>query len=294
MRIAPEVVPGLFYGVVQDDLRVSGEIVEQSRRLLEEQRQVVLDACRRETVGDILVEAAFRRIAFEALAEILPEAGLAIVVERKFARRQQTNLVDRINAALGIHIKGSDGLDIGIEQIDAVGHRAAHGEEIDQPAAHGIFAGAHHLRRVGITGQRELSAQLVDVEPRALLQKKSMPGQVFARWQAVQGGSDRHDGHIAGAAGDLVQRLQPFRYQVGVGREMIVGQGFPVGKKVHRCRPREPGNLLTQPLAVPGRFGDDDERAVRFRQLRQCQRVRGGGQGTQTDAFGGGTRQESV
>jgi len=53
------------------DARRLRQIVEQRRRLVEKQRQVVLDAGRRETVADVLVQLRLRRIALEALAEIL-------------------------------------------------------------------------------------------------------------------------------------------------------------------------------------------------------------------------------
>ena len=105
-----------------------------------------------------------RRIAFEELAEARAEARAAFVVERELARRQQAHVAHRVERALGVDVEGADRLDVVAEQVEAVGHGAAHGEEVDQAAAHAELARRHHLRHVRVAGERQLRAQRVDVE----------------------------------------------------------------------------------------------------------------------------------
>ena len=59
-----------------------------------------------------------------------------------------------------------------VEEIEPVGQRGAHREQVDQPAAHAELAGRDDLRDVRVAGERELRAQRVDVEPLALLQEE--------------------------------------------------------------------------------------------------------------------------
>ena len=50
-----------------DQDRVLGQVIEQRRRLVEEQRQVVLDAGAGDAGRDVLVDAGFGRITFDRI-----------------------------------------------------------------------------------------------------------------------------------------------------------------------------------------------------------------------------------
>ena len=83
-----------------------------------------------------------------------------VVVHRELASGQQAHLGHGVQAALAVGVEGADRVDLVVEQVDAVGHRRAHGEQVDQAAAHRVFAGAHDLRDVVVAGQRELGLEL--------------------------------------------------------------------------------------------------------------------------------------
>jgi hypothetical protein len=56
---------------VHDQRGLPGQVIEDRRGLVEEERQVALHAGGRDAAGDVLVDAALGGIALEALAEIL-------------------------------------------------------------------------------------------------------------------------------------------------------------------------------------------------------------------------------
>jgi hypothetical protein len=81
------------------------------------------------------------------------------LVHRELAARQQAHLGHGVEAALAVGVEGADRVDLVVEQVDPVGLRRAHREQVDQPAAHRVFAGADHLRHVLVAGQGELRLQ---------------------------------------------------------------------------------------------------------------------------------------
>lgn len=85
-----------------------------------EQRQVVFDAGGCAASGHILVDARFGGIAFEFFAEALAEFAAPAIIERKLTRWQQADFRYRVQAALVVYIKGTDGLDLVIKEINPV------------------------------------------------------------------------------------------------------------------------------------------------------------------------------
>ncbi len=284
LRIAPEQVvarcgiarergDGLVHIVVQAQRGILRQVVEQRGGVFEEQRQVILDARRRIAFADVLVDVRPGWIALEALAEALAKARLPVIVEREFACRQQADFRHRIQRALGVHIEGGDGLDLVVEQVDAVRQHAAHRKQVDDAAAHAVFAGRQHLLHMAVSGKRHLLAQLVQVEPFAALEEEGICGQIFDRRQRIQRGGHRHHQHVAGPAAHMMQRRQPFGDQVLVRRKVVVGQRLPVRQQMHAQAGVEERNLLDQPLRFLRVRGDHDHRRVFCGVLRQCQRV---------------------
>ena len=142
---------------------------------------------------DVLVDAAARRIAFEPVAKIVPEAGLSLLVQRKLARGQEAHFVHLVDRALGVGVETADALHDVVVELDAVGQSAAHGEKVDQPAAHAVFAGGDDLRDVRVAGGHELPPQIVRRQLRALLEVERAGGEIFDRRQAIERRGDRHD-----------------------------------------------------------------------------------------------------
>ncbi len=91
LGVLPEALDRGRHVAVQAQRSRRRQVVGKSRGALEEQRQVVLDAARRDAVADVLVERRLRRVALEHFAEAAAEAGARRFVQRKFARRQQAH-----------------------------------------------------------------------------------------------------------------------------------------------------------------------------------------------------------
>ena len=254
---------------------LGGQVVEQGRGLVEEQRQVILDAGGRDAVGDVLVDRGARRIALEGLAEAAAKARAALVVERELARRQQADLLGRVDRALGVGVEGLDALDLVIEEVDAEGQGRAHREEVHQPAAHRELARAHHLRHVCIAGERHLRLELLHIQPLALLEEEGVGGKVAWRRHAVEGGRGRHQHEVGLAAANRVERRQALGDQVLVRGEVVIGQGLPVGQQVRAQARGDPGDLVLQALGVERVGGDHHQHAAAAGELGDGERVGG-------------------
>ncbi len=181
LRIGPEAADRVVDRADIGQLRAGRQVVEQRRGRLEEQRQVVLDAGRRHAVADVLVDRRLARVALEHLAPAAAERGTRGLVERKLAAGQQAHFLDRVQAALRVRVERANGFDLVAEQVDPVGQRGAHREQVDQAAAHAVFAGPHHRADVLVAGQRELRLQRGLVEPFALLEEEGVGGQEGGR-----------------------------------------------------------------------------------------------------------------
>ena len=92
------------------------------------------------------------RIALEARAVAAAEVLDRLRIERHFACRQQAHVLERIERALRLRIEAADGLDLIVEQIDAQRRRCAHGEHIQQRAAHGELARTDDLADARVAG----------------------------------------------------------------------------------------------------------------------------------------------
>ncbi len=113
---------------VQNQVRVSRHIVEQGRRRVEEQRQVVLDARAGNAVADVLVDARPAWVALECLAPTAAKGRACRFVDWKLAPGQEPDLRNRIQAALRIRIERANRLDRIVEQIESIRQRRAHRE----------------------------------------------------------------------------------------------------------------------------------------------------------------------
>jgi hypothetical protein len=271
--------------------RVGADVIEHRCGFIEEQRQVVLDAGCRHPVADVLIDAALGRVTFEQFAPAAAESRAGVVVHRKLAAGQQSHLGHRIQAALTVRIEGADGIDFVVEQVDAVRHRRSHREQVDQPAAHRIFAGTHHLRDMAVPGKRELGLQLCFLELLLDLELEGVSGEEARRRHAVQHRGGRHDDDVCLTLRDAPERRQPFADQVLVRRKAVVGQRFPIRKEGAAQVWREKCHLFQQPLRIRRVGGDDGGEfaspAFAFGQLRDQQSIGGTGRSRQCEAFAG-------
>ena len=273
LRVAPEIGERGVHVVMHHQRGFGGQIIEQRRGGVEKERQVVLDAGRRDAVAHVLVYGALGGVALEGLAKTRAEAGAAGIVHWKLARRQQAHVVHLVDGALRIDVESADRVDDVVLEVDAVGQRAAHREQIDQAAAHAVLARRDDLGQMLVAGQRELRAQFVDIELAALLEKERIGREVVGGREAVERGRRRHDDDVELAALQLVERRHALGDQVVVRREAVVGQRFPVGKQRHLEIRREPGDLLAQPLRVGRLRAQHRDRARAGRQPGERERV---------------------
>ena len=248
---------------VQNQFCTVGQIVEQRGRLFEKERQVVFDAGRGHTVADVAVERDARRVTIEALAPASTEGGACGLIQRKLAAGQQVDFPDRIEAALGVGVEGAQALEFVIEEVQPVGQGRAHGEQVDETAPYRVFAGTQHLFDVFVTGQRELRFQGRFINLHALGELEGARGQPRRRCQTMGGRAGRHQQHIQLALLQAVQRRQPLGHQILMGREAVVGQGFPVGQARDGQFGRKPGDFCREAAAVGGLRAYNDVSSAR-------------------------------
>src|SRR5690606_27615556 len=90
-HILPELLGGLLDARQGEYLGVIGQIVEQRRGFLEEQRQVVLDARRGDAGAQVLVDGAAAEVDVEAFAEAAAKVRDRLLVQGELAAGQQAD-----------------------------------------------------------------------------------------------------------------------------------------------------------------------------------------------------------
>ena len=208
LGVLPEAIDGRVDVAVQRDDRVARKIVDECRGRVEEERQVVLDAARRDTCRDVLVQRRLRRIAFEHFAESAAKARTARIVQRELARGQQPHVAHRIQRALRVGVERLDALDLVTEEIETVRERCTHRIEVDQAPANAELARRHHLRHVRVAGERQLRAKRVDVELLALRQEERVRREKRLRCKSIERRLCGDQCNVALAARDSIQRRE--------------------------------------------------------------------------------------
>ena len=134
-----------FQLAVQHHQGCFAQVIKHGGGVLEKQREVVLDTRRGNAIAHVFVNAAAGRVAVQKFTPTAAKQGAGCVVHWELAARQQAHFGHGVEAALGVGVEGADRVDFLIEQIHPVGHQGAHREQINQTAAHGVFARTHHL-----------------------------------------------------------------------------------------------------------------------------------------------------
>ena len=187
----------------QDHRGARWQVIEQRGGLLEEQRQVVLDAGRGETLADVAIERHARQVALEARAEAPPEVLDRLGRQAELAGRQQVEPRQLFERALRFGVEAADAVDDVVEQVDPQRRFAAHRKHVEQRATDGEVAGFAHLRHARVAGAGEAQAELLEVQRLAGLEAERVAVDERARRQALQHGLqvDDHDAALAGRAG---------------------------------------------------------------------------------------------
>jgi hypothetical protein len=98
--LRPERIGGLGHAGAQHRHEAIGQVVEQRRGLLEEQRQQVFDARGQHPAFQILIQRAAAGIDIEALAQRGHHLGQAGLIHRHFAARQQLHCLHLVQRTL--------------------------------------------------------------------------------------------------------------------------------------------------------------------------------------------------
>ena len=235
LRVLPKSLEGREQIVVQHQRAALRQVVKYGGGLLEKQGQVILNARRGNALAHVFVDAAFARVALYQLAPAAAKLAAGGFVHRELAPWQQAHLIYGVQAALAVGVKGADGVDFIIKQVHPVGLLCAHGVQINQAAAHGIFTWAYHLADMAVARKRKLRLEccLIKLLPR--FEMEGVSRQKRGRSQLVKrrgGWNNHHIGTIVPAVlADAPQGCQTLANQVLVGRKAVVRQRFPVRKK---------------------------------------------------------------
>src|SRR5687768_9211946 len=111
-RVLPEALERGLQVAVQHDRGVVADVVEHRGRVIEEEGQVILDACRGHAVADVLVDTALGRVTLEQLTPAAAEFGPGLVVHRELAAGQQADLGYGVEAALAVGVESTYRVDL--------------------------------------------------------------------------------------------------------------------------------------------------------------------------------------
>ncbi len=157
------------------------QVVKQAGSLVEEERQIILDAGRPAPLAHLLIDGALGAGDLELLAIVAAKQLDGPLIGRKLPGWQQADTLDRLAGALGLGIEWTDGVHFIVEEVDAIGAAAAHGKEIEQGAAGGKLAVLQHLIHRHVTRFGEASAQLLQVETLAAFHHQAVFVEIGAR-----------------------------------------------------------------------------------------------------------------
>ena len=248
--------------VDDDEQRVGAQIIEQRRRRLEEQRQVVLDAGRQLRVGDRAVDGAASRLDGKMLAKALAKELDRGFVERELASGQNLDLVGLARRTLRLCVERAQGFDLVVEQIDADGRRAAGREDVEHSAAHRELAGLGDLLDAQVAVLAQAFRHLGRVESVACGEIQRARHDELRRRQPLEQRAGLEYQRLGLAAREPIQRQQPIREQVLRRRDRLVGQRLVVGE-APQAAPAEERHLALDPVCFRRRRRDDADGALR-------------------------------
>lgn len=103
--------------------------------------------------------------------------SLRLAVGGELVCRQQADFGNGRNGTLRFGIEGFNAVDFIVKQIDAVGHFAAHREQINNAAAHGKLARRNNVGNMVITRIYQIGFQTTYIQSLPRFQPKRAPCQ---------------------------------------------------------------------------------------------------------------------
>ena len=160
------------------------------------------------------------------------------------AQREHQRLGHLADGALRGGVVLADRLDGVADEVEAQGALAAHGEHVDDAAAHAELAVLVHRVLACEAGLDQSRGQPPGVDLVACLEGDGGRQQPAGSAQPRQQRGGRGDNHAGGAGGGRVQRARASRHHAHVRREAAVGINLVRGQRQHRVLHR----ALRQPL----------------------------------------------
>ncbi len=235
------------------------EIIEQRVHPILEQRQPVFHAGMAAAFADSLVQriVAFRRA--EGCDITHAEAADGLGDELEFGDRNQVERAHVQQRALGFRIEGADRFQAVAEEVEPHRLLEAGRKQIEDAAAHGVFAGFAHGRGAVVAVVLQPGHDGVHRHDMAGRDRQRLRRNRFARGHPLHDGVDggEHDQRLvaAGEPRQPRQRRQTLRQNAAMRRHPVIGLAVPGRKLQHRQIRREEfqraGQLL-HPRAVRG------------------------------------------
>ena len=286
-RLAPRLViirdllEALARGVLAlrlDRNRRVTEIIEQSIHPLGKQRQPMLHAGMAAALADRFVKwiVALRRAEGCDIAH--PEAADGLGHQLKFRDRHQIERAHVQKRALGFRIEGADRFQRVAEEIESHGLVEACRKQIENAAAHGIFAGFAHGGGAVVAVVLQPRHDGVHRHHMAGRDRQRLRRDGFACRHPLHDGVDRreNDQRLVAALepGQPRQRGQPLRQDSAMRRHPVVRLAVP-GRKLHHrqigCEEFQRARQLLHARAVAADHGETDRRRPRSRRDRARQ-----------------------
>ena len=232
----------------------SRKVIEQRFEPFVHQRQPVLHAGNALAGADGLIELVGGGDGAELGDVARAETPDRRFVERKLARRNESQAIDGLVGALRFGVELLDVLERVAEEVEPQGAGAARREDVDDAASDGVLAvlddgaGAREARAV------EEAAELSHVD--ALLRGKRLQRALDedARGYALQDGIDGGDDDgraLALGRGEAGERVEALGHDLAVGRNAVVGHAVPGRKPHHAHLGREEAERGLQCLNAP-------------------------------------------
>ena len=248
------------------DDRIVAEMVEQRRQLFLEQRQPMLHPRLPPPVGHRLIDRIARRGRAEGLAVAAAEPLDRLRIEQRLGRGKQSEAVDPPGGPLVLRIEGPHALDLVAEEIEPQRLFLARRIQIDQPAAHRIFALVVDGIGADIAVGLEQRRQIVTPDPLAGGQSRDELAQAKRGQHALRRGVDRGENELRtpGLGLQPVERADPLRHDTQRRRGTVVGQAVP-GGDLHDLQIGREERCGRRDRAHRGIVGGDEHHAGRSR-----------------------------
>ncbi len=229
-----EALLGGVFGERLEHHRGARQIIEQGVEVIMEQWQPVLHSGIAASFAHGLVEQVVGLGRSEGFHIAGAERPDGLGCELEFGDRHEIQRVELVVAALGLGIEGADQFQGVAEEVEPHRIGDAGREQIDDAAAHGIFAGLAHRRRPGEAVELEPADNAVHRQHVARHGRERLAGDEPARRHPLDDGVDggEHDRRplLPLEPGEAGERRHALGDDARMGRGAVIGLAVPGGK----------------------------------------------------------------